>query len=197
MVGDVDVRWRIFPLHLDDIEAGPISLKVVGNETSSPVVRAVTGWADLGNGRMVVNISWDHLPEASELRIYILYGDPAGTIPEDLHTVLPGNAVSGSFEVLRQNVTFLISAIFDLFPAEADRTLRVESSDPRKETDGGSMISFNPPLPVDDRVNDENGEKLSLLWLVIPAIIGAFLVLLVILLFAAGGRRRKIVWDME
>jgi hypothetical protein len=196
MVGDIDVWWRIFPLHLDGIEVGPFSLKVVRNETEPPVVRTITGWTDLGNGTMMVNISWGPLEGAGEFRIYVLYGDPAGAVPDTLLAILPGSAVNGSFEVLRQNVTFLITAIFELFPPEADRILRVESFDPRNETEGGSLISFHPPPPIRNEVVEEVGTDHSILWLIIPFSLVAIIMLLTALLVVAN-RRRNVIWDME
>ncbi|MGA1848513.1 MAG: M14 family zinc carboxypeptidase [Thermoplasmatota archaeon] len=197
MFGDVDIRWRIFPLHLEDIEAGPISLRIVRNETVSPKIDTITGWTDLGNGMMVVNISWEPVPGAIELRVYILYEGQAGTIPENLLEVLPGNAVSGSFEVLRKNVTFLISSVSNLFPGEADRTLLVESFDQGNGTMGGSMISFHPPPPKEGLIGDENENDITLLWVIIPALLGILLVILIMMLFILSRRRRTMAWDME
>ena len=197
-IGAHEARWKVYPRHLEPVEPKPFLFTVVEKNTDFPIARAITGWTDLMNGRMIVNISFDPPNGADELRIYAIYGENDGIIPYNLIATLPGYSNNDSFEVRRENVTFLVTAMMDLFPEEADRSIPVESYLGLNGSEGGSMISFYPPVRKDSDIIDDDEGKGPILEIALILSISAFLLIVIVfLLFMIRREGSSSSWDME
>ena len=200
MKGSHTFFWRFTPGTGPVMETAPFIFNVVEHGEGPVRSMTVTGWYPIGRTEVMVNLSWSPPLGADSLRLEVSYLDNATNISLGQDGTFPPDRTTASLRLPRANLSFLMVAVFQLFPENADRTFTTESF---IRTEGSSLTSFHPPpLPAVPEDDDEESNDNTMVIIIAAALLCLLFMIIVLIAFLLARKKKRegeadMVWSME